>query len=85
MTVWGFPAIFTAASADAVGPELTPAAVGLTVFCFSAGQACGPPLAGALAQLNESFTPALLLGSLADVFGLMVALTLGPGRLRAQP
>jgi predicted MFS family arabinose efflux permease len=76
LTVWGFPAVFTAASADAVGPELTPAAVGLTVLCFSVGQALGPPLAGALAELSGSFTPAVLLGVVADASGFMAALAI---------
>jgi MFS family permease len=76
LTVWGFPAVFTAASADAVGPALTPAAVGLTVLCFSVGQAFGPPLAGALAELSGSFTPAVLLGVVADASGFMAALAI---------
>jgi predicted MFS family arabinose efflux permease len=76
LTVWGFPAIFTAASADAVGPSLTPAAVGLTVLCFSLGQAFGPAAAGAVAELSGSLAPAVLLGTAADAFGLLAAVTI---------
>jgi predicted MFS family arabinose efflux permease len=84
LTVWGFPAVITAASADVVGPELAPAAAGLLVLCFGVGQALGPVVAGGLAQLSGSFDTALLVGALADGCGILAALALpAPGRTQA--
>lgn len=74
LTVWGFPAVIIAAAADVVGPDLTPAAVGLAVMCFGIGQATGPPAGGLLAEWTGSFDLALLLGALADALGLLATL-----------
>lgn len=79
LTVWGFPAVITAASADVIGPELAPAAAGLLVVVFGIGQAFGPPVAGALAQASGTLSTALLLGAAADGVGVGVASTLGSG------
>jgi predicted MFS family arabinose efflux permease len=83
LTVWGFPAVIIAAAADAVGPDLTPAAVGLAVLCFGIGQAIGPPAGGLLAEWAGTFNLALLLGATADVLGLLLTLVGMPATARA--
>ena len=80
LTVWGFPAVITAAGADAIGPELAPAGTGLLVLCFGIGQALGPPVAGALAETSGTLSTALLLGAAADAVGVGVAFTIGGRR-----
>jgi predicted MFS family arabinose efflux permease len=76
LSVWGFPAVVSAAAADAVGPDLTPAAMGLAVVCFGVGQALGPPGAAAVAELSGRLDLALLVGAAADLVGVVVALRL---------
>ena len=76
LSVWGFPAVVSAAAADAVGPGLTPAAMGLVVVCFGLGQALGPPGAAAVAELSGRLDLALLVGAAADLLGVVVALRL---------
>jgi MFS family permease len=76
LSVWGFPAVISAAAADAVGPALTPAAMGLAVVCFGLGQALGPPGAAMVGELSGRLDLALLVGSAADLVGVLVALRL---------
>jgi MFS family permease len=61
ITAWSIPAIMAAACGDALGPELAPAALGFITVFFGIGQAAGPSVAGAIADLTGSFHPAFLL------------------------
>jgi len=63
LTAWSVPSIVAAAVGDTVGPRLAPAALGFTILIFSIGQALAPPVAGRIADLTGSFTPAFLLSA----------------------
>jgi MFS family permease len=57
-----------------VGPRLAPAALGFTIFIFSTGQALAPPVAGKIADLTGSFTPAFILSAVVAFAGMAGAL-----------
>jgi MFS family permease len=74
LTAWSVPSIISAAIGDSVGARLAPAALGFVIFIFSIGQALSPPLAGKIADLTGSFTPAFILSSVVTFIGMGVAL-----------
>jgi MFS family permease len=74
LTAWSVPSIVAAAVGDTVGPRLAPAALGFTIFVFSTGQALAPPVAGKIADLTGSFTPAFLLSAVVAFTGMTGAL-----------
>ena len=81
VSVWGFPSAISKACAEAVGPALAPAALGLAVLLFGIGQVGGPIAAGLLADRAGSLAPGLLLGAAADALGALGSLLLPrPGR-----
>jgi MFS family permease len=74
LTAWSIPSIMAAAVGDLVGPRLAPAALGFIIFIFSTGQALAPPLAGKIADLTGSFTPAFILSAVVAFAGMAGAL-----------
>jgi predicted MFS family arabinose efflux permease len=73
ISLWGFPSAVSKAATEIVGPALAPAALGLLVSVFAAGQAAGPIVAGLLAEHFNSLGPGLLFGAIGDVAGILGA------------
>jgi predicted MFS family arabinose efflux permease len=69
VSLWGFPSAVTKAGTEIVGPTLAPAAIGLLVTVFGAGQAVGPIVAGLLAEQFGSLGPGLMFGAAAALAG----------------
>jgi MFS family permease len=74
LTAWSVPSIVAATVGDMVGPRLAPAALGFTIFLFSIGQVLAPPVAGKIADLTGSFTPAFILSAMVAFIGMAGAL-----------
>lgn len=79
LTAWSIPAIMAAACGDVVGPKLAPAALGFVTLFFGVGQAAGPTVAGAIADVAGSLRPAMLLAAAMAVAG-----AIGAGTLRTR-
>lgn len=75
-SLWGFPSAMSKACAEAVGPALNSAALGLLAMMFALGQAVAPIAAGLLADWSGTLAAALLLGAGADALGTLGALLL---------
>lgn len=73
ISLWGFPSAVTKACTEIVGPTLAPAAIGLLVTVFGAGQAVGPVVAGLLAEQVGSLGPGLLFAAVVDIAGALGA------------
>ena len=59
-----------ALAGDVFGPRLAPAALGLMTIVFGTGQALGPYLAGIIADVTRSFSPAFVIaGAVALILG----------------
>lgn len=65
LTAWSVPALMAALCGDLFGARLAPAALGLITLVFGIGQALGPWLAGAMADVTHSFAPAFLVAGAA--------------------
>ena len=78
LTAWSVPSIIAAAVGDTVGARLAPAALGFTILIMGMGQALAPPVAGKIADLTGSFTPAFILSAVVAFTGVVVALRLAP-------
>ena len=78
LCAFSIPAVMAAACGDVLGPTLAPAALGFITLFFGIGQALGPSVAGVMADLAGSFTPALLLASGVAFLGAIGAATLRP-------
>ena len=76
LTAWSVPSIISAAVGDAVGARMAPAALGFTIVFMGMGQALAPPIAGEIADLTGSFTPAFLLSAVEAFTGMAGALLL---------
>jgi MFS family permease len=74
LTAWSVPSIIAAAVGDSVGSRMAPAALGFTILIFSMGQALAPPVAGKIADLTGSFTPAFILSAVIAFIGMIGAL-----------
>jgi predicted MFS family arabinose efflux permease len=70
LTAWSIPSIIAAAVGDAVHPRMAPAALGFTILIFGMGQALAPPVAGKIADLTGSFTPAFILSAVIAFSGM---------------
>jgi MFS family permease len=68
LTAWSIPTVVAATCGDVVGHRLAPAALGFVTLFFGAGQAAGPSVGGAIADMSGSFTGAFIL-SAAVAFG----------------
>jgi MFS family permease len=53
---------------------MAPAALGFTILVFSIGQALAPPVAGKIADLTGSFTPAFILSAAVAFTGMLGSL-----------
>jgi MFS family permease len=76
LTAWAVPSIVTAAVGDSVHPRMAPAALGFTILIFGTGQALAPPIAGKIADLTGSFSPAFFLSAAIALTGMAGALLL---------
>lgn len=76
ISAWSIPAIVAATCGDILGPRLAPAGLGFVTLFFGVGQATGPGIAGMLADVFHSFSPALLLASLVAIAGAVGSLML---------
>jgi MFS family permease len=74
LTAWAVPSIVTAAVGDSVHPRMAPAALGFTILIFGTGQALAPPIAGKIADLTGSFSPAFILSAVVAFTGMAGAL-----------
>ena len=74
LTAWAVPSIVTAAVGDSVHPRMAPAALGFTILIFGTGQALAPPIAGKIADLTGSFSPAFILSAAVAFTGMAGAL-----------
>jgi MFS family permease len=68
LSSWSVPVLMAATCADAVGPRMGPAALGLITLFFGVGQAVAPTVAGAMADAANGFSSAFWLA--AGVMGL---------------
>ncbi len=76
VSAWSIPAIMAATCGDVFGPRMAPAALGFVTLLFGIGQAFGPGIAGAMADMTGSFSSAFLLASGAAFAGAVCALLL---------
>ncbi|NLT35297.1 MAG: YbfB/YjiJ family MFS transporter [Gaiellales bacterium] len=76
LSSWSVPAIMAATCADAVGPRMAPAALGLITVFFGVGQAVGPTVAGAMADAAGNFNGAFWLATAVAALGTLAALPL---------
>ncbi len=76
LTAWSIPAVMAAACGDVVGHRLAPAALGFVTFFFGVGQAAGPSVAGAIADMSGSFTGAFILSAAVAFAGAIGSLFL---------
>lgn len=76
LSSWSVPAIMAATCADAVGPRMAPAALGLITLFFGIGQAVGPTAAGAMADATGNFDSAFWLAAAICAAGCLGALPL---------
>ncbi len=76
LTAWSVPSIISAAVGDSIGARMAPAALGFTILIFGIGQALAPPVAGKIADLTGSFTPAFILSAVVAFTGMAGALLL---------
>jgi MFS family permease len=78
LTAFSIPAIMAAACGDVLGSRMAPAALGFITVFFGVGQAVGPSIAGLLADMTGTFTPAFLMASGVALLGAIGASTLHP-------
>jgi sugar phosphate permease len=78
LTAWSIPAIMAATCGDMLGPRLAPAALGFITLFFGIGQALGPSIAGALADVSGSFFSAFLLAAGIALLGAVGSSFLRP-------
>ncbi|MFQ5578789.1 MAG: MFS transporter [Anaerolineae bacterium] len=83
LTAWSVPAIMAATCGDVLGPRLAPAALGFITLFFGIGQAVGPTVGGALADVAGSFNPAFLLAAGVALLGAAGAALLRPASTTA--
>jgi MFS family permease len=76
LTAWSIPSIISAAVGDIFGSRKAPAALGFAILVFSIGQALAPPVAGKIADLTGSFTPAFMLSAAVAFIGMAISLLL---------
>ncbi len=69
LTAWSIPAIMAAACGDTLGGRLAPAGLGFITLFFGIGQAAGPSVAGAMADVAGTLDPALLLAASVAFLG----------------
>ena len=78
LTSQSVPGIMAAACGDYLGARLAPAALGLITFVLGIGLVLGPGVAGYLADLTGSLSPAFALAAVVAGAGALGALLLRP-------
>jgi len=78
LTAWSIPAIMAAACGDMLGARMAPAALGFITLFFGIGQALGPTVAGAIADISGSLLPAMLLAAGVALLGALGSAFLRP-------
>jgi MFS family permease len=76
ITMAAIPVIMTAATGDAVGGRLAPAALGFITLFFGIGQALGPALAGWIKDTTGTFTYAFMVSAGISFVGALLSLWL---------
>lgn len=76
LAVFAIPAIMAAAVADYLGLARAAAAFSTVTLFFAVGQSAGPALAGVLARMSGSFSPAYLLAAGLTTLACLCVLTL---------
>jgi MFS family permease len=76
LSAWSIPAIMAATCGDLLGPRLAPAGLGFVTLFFGIGQAAGPGVAGIVADVYHSLSPALLLATGVALLGAFGSLFL---------
>jgi MFS family permease len=76
LSAWSIPAIMAATCGDLLGPRLAPAGLGFVTLFFGIGQAAGPSIAGFMADVSHSLSPAMLLASGVALTGAIGSLFL---------
>jgi MFS family permease len=82
LTAWSIPTVVAATCGDVVGHRLAPAALGFVTLFFGAGQAAGPSVGGAIADMSGSFTGAFILSAAVAFAGAVGSLFL---KIAKQP
>jgi len=78
LSAWSIPAVMAAACGDLLGARLAPAALGFITLFFGVGQALGPTVAGATADMTESLLPPMVLAGGVALLGALAATLLRP-------
>lgn len=78
LSAWSIPAIMAATCGDVLGPRMAPAALGFITLFFGIGQAVGPGIAGVMADISGSFSPAFLLAGGVALLGAVGSAALRP-------
>lgn len=76
ITAFAIPVIMAAASGDAVGGRLAPAALGFITLFFGIGQALGPAVAGWIKDATGTFENAFILAASVFIVGAATSLVL---------
>ncbi len=76
ITAFAIPVIMAAASGDAVGGRLAPAALGFITLFFGIGQALGPAVAGWIKDTTGTFENAFILAACVFIVGAATSLVL---------
>lgn len=82
LSAWSIPAIMSATCGDVLGARLAPAALGFITLFFGIGQAIGPSIAGAIADVSSSLAPAFLLAGGIALLGALGTLFLKTDSLK---
>ena len=78
LSAWSIPAVMAAACGDLLGARLAPAALGFITLFFGVGQALGPTVAGATADMTQSLLPPMILAGGVALLGALAAALLRP-------
>jgi MFS family permease len=84
LTAFSVPVIMAAATGDAVGGRLAPAALGFITLFFGIGQAIGPAVAGWLKDTTGTFSYAFALSAFVAITGAATSFVLKKGQLKQK-
>lgn len=76
LTLWGIPAIMSAACADYVGGVLASAALGMITVFFGIGQVLNPWISGYIIDLTHSFSIPFIMSAGASALGAIFSVAL---------
>ena len=84
LTAFSVPVIMAAATGDAVGGRLAPAALGFITLFFGIGQAIGPAVAGWLKDTTGTFSYAFALSAFLAITGAATSKKKKKGQLKQK-